>query len=49
MAKSKNDNTGKSKKKKDKKAKAAGLSSNAAETSNVDSKYYPKANPETVL
>jgi len=49
MAKSKNDNTGKSKKKKDKKAKAAGLTNSATDNPGVDSKYYPKANPETVL
>ena len=48
MAKSKNNNSAKGKKKQDKK-KPSGLTNNATESPGVDGKYYPKANPETVL
>ena len=48
MAKSKNNNGAKSNKK-DKKSKPSGLTSNATESPGIDGKYYPKANPETVL
>jgi len=49
MAKSKNNNSAKGSKKQDKKNKPTGLTNNATESPGVDGKYYPKANPETVL
>ena len=49
MPGSKNNNSRKDKKKQDKKTKPTGLTNNATENPGLDSKYYPKANPETVL
>ena len=39
----------KDKKKQDKKNKPTGLTNKVTDNPGVDSKYYPKANPETVL
>ena len=49
MSKSKSSNSRKGRKKQDKKTKPTGLTNNAAENPGLDSKYYPKANPEVVL
>ena len=49
MSKSKSNNSRKGKKKQDKKTKPTGLTNSVTESPGVDSKYYPKANPETVL
>jgi len=49
MSKSKSNNSRKGKKKQDKKTKPTGLTNSVTESPGVDSKYYPKANPEIVL
>ena len=49
MSKSKSNNSRNGKKKQDKKTKPTGLTNNVTENPGLDGKFYPKANPETVL
>ena len=49
MAKSKSNNSRNGKKKQDKKSNPTGMTNNVTENPGVDSKHYPKANPEVVL